>query len=144
MTPEAMARLHARAFAGQGRAWRREEFDALLRAPGVFTLPAADGFAMGRLLIDEAELLTIAVAPEQRRAGRGAALLAAFEAMAARRGAARAVLEVAADNTAARALYRRFGYDRIGCRRGYYPSAAGPAVDALLLAKSLDGPGRTA
>ncbi len=53
-----------------------------------------------------------------------------FFARAQAAGAARAVLEVAADNAAALALYQSLGFQRQGTRRHYYRRAAGPAMDA--------------
>lgn len=113
------------------------EFTTLLIAPGVFVLGDADGFALGRVAADEAELLTIAVAPEARRRGRGRDLLQDFQAEAGRRGAAQAFLEVAEDNTPARALYTAAGWAEVGRRRGYYTLPGGGRADALVLRKSL-------
>jgi ribosomal-protein-alanine N-acetyltransferase len=130
-----MAALHLRCFV-RPRPWTSEAFAAALAAPGAFLCAEAAGFALGRAAAGEAELLTIAVAPEARRRGIGAALLAAFEAEAATRGAAVAYLEVASDNPAARALYDRSGWRQAGLRRGYY----GGGVDAVILCKALGMP----
>ena len=136
MTPEALAALHARCF-NPAEAWSAASFAGLLGSPGVFLEQAPAGIALGRVTLDEAELLTLAVEPAQRRQGAGARLLAAFEAAAIRRGAARAFLEVAADNIAAIALYRRAGYAISGRRRGYYRTQDGQRVDALLMDRPL-------
>jgi len=138
MSPAAMAALYARAFPA-GRPWREGEIAALTDASGGFALTEPDGFVLGRALAGEAELLTLAVEPARHRHGTGRRLLARFEAEAARRGADRAFLEVAADNTAARALYRAAGWGETGRRRGYYARPAG-AVDALVLRKALAWP----
>jgi ribosomal-protein-alanine N-acetyltransferase len=135
-SPEALAALHARCFTSP-RPWSADEFAALLREPAVFLLGGAHGFALGRVLADEAELLTIAVAPEARGRGLGHRLMEAFEAEAARRGATRAFLEVAEDNDAALRLYRARGYGESGRRRGYYRRHPGPAADALVMARDL-------
>ena len=134
MTPEVMAALYARAFP-DGRAWSVDEIVGLCQAPG-FAATADTGFALGRVVADEAELVTIAVDPGARRQGTGRALLAAFEADAKARGAARAFLEVAADNTAALALYRDAGWIETGRRKAYYARKTGP-VDAVTMAKRL-------
>ena len=126
-----MAALHAASITVP-RPWTAAEFAVLLAAPGVFLLDEVDGLAVGRLVADEAELLTLAVRPDARRRGTGRRLLAAFEARAARGGAGRAFLEVAEDNGAARALYAGAGYGEVGRRPGYYGGA-----DALVLAKGL-------
>lgn len=130
-----MAALYASAFPG-GRAWAAGEIEALTTAPGGFAVTRDTGFAIGRAVAGEAELLTIAVAPEARRGGIGRALLAEFEAEARRRDAAKAFLEVAADNPAALALYRAAGWVESGRRRGYYRRAGGN-VDAVLMSKRL-------
>jgi ribosomal-protein-alanine N-acetyltransferase len=64
-------------------------------------------------------------------------LLARFEATAQTRAAREAVLEVAADNMPARALYARADYAESGLRRGYYQHPDGTRTDALILRKLL-------
>ncbi|WP_294611737.1 GNAT family N-acetyltransferase [uncultured Roseovarius sp.] len=137
MTPETLARTHARAFAGQSRGWTAQEIADLLNSPLVFAVGDLHAFALGRAIADEAELLTLATDPDHRREGRARACLAAFETTAQARGARTAFLEVAADNAAARALYRGAGYQQIACRTGYYTHADRAAVDALILQKPL-------
>lgn len=133
MTPEDMADLHARAFAGQGRAWSAAEFSDLLASPLVFAVGDLRGFALGRAITDEAELLTIATDPQARRQGIALACLAAFHTTARARGARSAFLEVADDNAAAKGLYRAAGYAQAAVRKGYYPRPNRPAVNALVL-----------
>ncbi|OIP82780.1 MAG: alanine acetyltransferase [Rhodobacterales bacterium CG2_30_65_12] len=135
MTTAEMAALYAAAFA-EVRAWSAEEIAALISGPGGFAVTAAAGFALGRAIVGEAELITIAVAPTARRQGTGRALLAAFEAEARAHDADTAFLEVAADNTAALALYRAAGWAEIGRRAAYYARPTG-AADALTMAKPL-------
>ena len=140
MTPEALADTHARAFAGQGRGWSAAEFADLLDDRHVFSVGCARCFALGRVVADEAELLTLATDPPARRQGLARAALAAFEAAARARGATSGFLEVAEDNAAARALYVAAHWQEVARRAAYYPRAGGPAVDALLLAKPLERP----
>ena len=137
MTPEAMADLHARAFAGQGRAWSAQEFTELLQSPHVFAITETHGFALGRVIADEAELLTIATDPDHRRRGIGRLLLYAFEADAAARRAQHAFLEVADDNIAALSLYSNTGYQEVSRRGAYYTAADGRKLDALIMRKPL-------
>ena len=94
------------------------------------------GFAIGRVTLDEAELLTLATHPDCRRRGVGRDCLSRFEAEARRRGAALAHLEVAATNTPAIALYRGAGWRESGLRKAYYkgPDAR---IDAILMTKRL-------
>lgn len=136
MTPEALADLHARCFA-MPRPWSAREFSDLLMCKGVFLKTRESGFVMGRAIADEVELLTLAVAPTDRRQGIGTELLSAFEDMARYLGASKAFLEVVEDNAAARAFYANSGFHQTGRRPGYYVSAGGRGADALLLGKSL-------
>lgn len=130
---EAMAALHA-AVMPRGEAWSAEAIAAELALPGVFGLiEAGGGMVLARVAADEAEILALAVAPQVRRAGRGAALLAAAEAQAMAAGAERMFLEVAAGNAPARTLYVRAGYRQVGLRCDYYPGGE----DALVMVKSL-------
>lgn len=129
--------LHARAFDGQGRGWAADEIASLLASPHVFLNSSAAGFALGRVIADEAELLTLAVDPAAQRGGHGTALLNGFEQESARRGAVRAFLEVSEENTAALALYTRAGYCELSRRAGYYHTPTGEKADALILSKDL-------
>ncbi|MEO0682855.1 MAG: GNAT family N-acetyltransferase [Pseudomonadota bacterium] len=141
MSPEDAARaaaIHAQAFAGLARGWSAEEFAALAAAPETWVHAAEDAVLAARLGPPEAELLTLATLPAARRRGRAAALLARFEAAAAARGSAVAFLEVAEDNAAARAVYRRAGWAEAGRRPRYYRRGTA-RVDALLLRKDLKG-----
>jgi ribosomal-protein-alanine N-acetyltransferase len=136
MTPAALARLHAAAF-DRERPWSATEFAALLDGPGIFLLGDDRAALLARVTLDEAEILTLATDPAQRRRGRAAALLDAFHAGAAARGATRAFLEVAEDNAPARFLYEGRGYRTVGRRPAYYPRDNAPAAAALVLARDL-------
>ena len=137
MTPETLAALHARCFTTP-RPWSTADFTGLLADPLAFLLVEGDaGFLLGRAVAGEAELLTLAIAPEARRLGLGRKLLARFLYQARLRGAETAYLEVAADNAAALALYRQAGFSEAGRRRGYYQRPDGQPVDALVLHRVL-------
>ena len=116
--------------------WGVASMDEVLRSPGVYAILAADGeraagLALGRRIADEAELLTLGVAPEFRRQGLGAALVRAIASVVPR---ARALhLEVAADNRGAMTLYRLLGFRQIGRRKDYYRRAGNSLVDALTM-----------
>ncbi|MDZ4257829.1 MAG: ribosomal protein S18-alanine N-acetyltransferase [Gemmatimonadales bacterium] len=88
------------------------------------------GSVLARVVADEAEVLTIAVAPSHRRRGLGRRLLDAAIAAAADRGAATVWLEVRASNRAARGMYESAGFVAAGLRRGYYRR---PPEDAVVL-----------
>lgn len=136
LSPAEMASLYAKCFV-MPRPWNATEFADILASLHVFAACRPSGFALGRVIADEAELLTLAVDPARRRQGLGRALLAEVEATARRRRAQRLFLEVAEDNAGALALYRGAGLEVTGRRKGYYRLPGGPAVDALILAKDL-------
>ncbi|MEO6116130.1 MAG: ribosomal protein S18-alanine N-acetyltransferase [Pseudolysinimonas sp.] len=68
----------------------------------------------------QADIQTIAVAPDARRHGLGRALVVALLAEARSRQAAEVFLEVRADNPNAQALYASLGFDQIAVRPQYY------------------------
>ena len=118
----------------QGEAWVADEQGTIA------------GFASFRVVDTEAELLNIAVHPQQRRKGCGSLLIEHILNEAARLGVERVFLEVRVSNQAALLLYERFGFRQIGRRRGYYPAPSShlrahprphTREDALLLAKDL-------
>ncbi|UXY16763.1 ribosomal protein S18-alanine N-acetyltransferase [Chitiniphilus purpureus] len=95
------------------------------------------GFAVASRVLDEAELLAIAVDPVQQRRGLGRQLLTALRQHLAASGGASLFLEVRAGNRAAQALYESAGGIETGYRRGYYPRTGGGREDARLYAFSL-------
>lgn len=88
---------------------------------------ATDGPIAGYAGIDingeNADVMTIAVAPQQQGSGLGSLLLSRMHDAACQRGASAVLLEVRADNAAARALYARHDYEQIATRAGYYGGA---------------------
>ncbi len=135
MTPETLAVIHARAFSVP-RPWSAAEFAALLAAPGIILCGDARAFVLGRITLDEAEVLTVATDPAQRRKGLARAALNAFDARAIAAGAQSAFLEVAADNAPAIGLYAAAGYAQVGRRPGYYRHADGSGIAALIMRKA--------
>jgi len=116
-------------------AWDEAQFGALLGqerflAVGAFAGGTLVGYLTGYNLAGELEIVNVAVAPDFRGRGVGLALLRFALAEACRAGAARAVLEVRSGNVAARALYARCGFTRVGLRKGYYTDSG---EDALIL-----------
>lgn len=117
-----------------GEAWTRQQLLGAMAMPGVaLTLARVDdrtvGFALTRKVIDEAELLLIAVSPPARGRGVGAALLRAVLAEQRGRGVRKLHLEVRAGNSAI-ALYDAAGFRKVGERRSYYRGRDGRAYDA--------------
>ena len=136
MTPEGLAAAHATAFT-ETRSWNADEFASLLADPKCFVTGSITSFVLMRVIADEAEVLTLATAPDERRKGLARAALAQGETESAKRGARFVFLEVAEDNTAARALYTSCGYTQVGRRAGYYAPKNGAAIAALVLRKDI-------
>ena len=90
------------------------------------------GYFVLMLVVDEAHLLTISVAGKRQGMGVGARLLRHAMSQALHVGAKTMLLEVRPSNEKALTLYRHFGFQQIGVRRGYYP-ADGGREDALVL-----------
>lgn len=127
-----LAVLHASAFE---RPWDEAAFEALLVTFNVFGLILdGQGFILCRAVADEAEILTLAVAPLVRRYGAGRTLVEAAAVLAARRGAESLFLEVATDNVAALGLYASTAFEQAGLRRGYYAGGA----DAVVMRRALN------
>lgn len=130
-----LSELHAACFPDDP--WPPQAFAEIMGLAGFFGRVAfADdepgGLALAQSVGEECEILALGVVAPWRRAGIGSALLAALAADAQRRGGRRLFLEVAADNTAARALYLRHGFVQVGRRRNYYRRGT-TTVDALVL-----------
>nr|WP_294503728.1 GNAT family N-acetyltransferase [uncultured Rhodopila sp.] len=124
-----MAAIHAAAFPPPD-AWRGDVFSQQLGLPGVFgLLHPSGGMILARVASDEAEILTLAVAPEARGFGIAAALLQQTASICAALGASAIFLEVSVTNTAARAAYDSAGFQPAGRRRAYYADGS----DALVL-----------
>ncbi len=137
----ACAAVHGPAFA---HAWSEEEFESLLasaacRADGAFDGEAGRliGFVLSRRAVDEAEILTVAVASAARRRGAGKMLIQRHLQRLRDDGVARLFLEVADDNAAAIALYRGAGFVEAGRRAGYYRRPDAPPGAALVLRRDL-------
>jgi ribosomal-protein-alanine N-acetyltransferase len=123
-----------------GEAWTSAQCAGLMPMPGVWLTLARDGdqvigFALGRIVLKEAELLLLAVRREQQRTGVGQLLLDRFTLVATTRGADRLHLEVRDGNPAMK-LYARTGFSEIGRRKNYYTGRDGQIYDALTLTKA--------
>lgn len=125
--------------------WSRENIDQLLQLPTTFGFivayrNAVAGFIVAARVMDEAEILSIAIEPVWQKKGFGEKLLRHFIDYATHAGAARIFLDVASDNVAAQKLYRKCGFSDYGRRPQYYlrPNHA-PRVDAVLMQRVAAG-----
>lgn len=136
-----LAAIHATGFE---RGWDAIEFERLIAERGSLCHVArpggrgvAIGFALSRVIADEAEILTVAVLPKARGAGLAKAILRIHLARLAARGARAVFLEVADDNRAAIRLYQSLGFTEIGRRAGYYSRRGGPPATAIVMRRPL-------
>lgn len=136
MNPADLATIHARAMV-HSKPWSANEFQALLAQKPTLLVADDNGFLLGRLVVDEAEILTLAVDPEHQRQGIALMHLTSFEEIVARAGAKRAHLEVAVTNAPALALYQSAGYSKTGTRRNYARAKNGGSTDAFTMSKLL-------
>jgi len=137
---ERMAEIHGASFA---RGWSALDFERLLAergavGDGLFAERggALRGFVVSRRVLDEAEILTVALDPDIRGRGCARPLLQRHLGVLARLGTRRVHLEVEDGNGPALALYRRLGFRETGRRVGYYAKPGGARATAL--AMSLD------
>ena len=83
----------------------------------------------------EGQITNIATHPNARRCGMGAAVLEHLIAIAIERGCEQLSLEARVSNTPAISLYERYGFEKMGLRRGFYKH---PTEDAYVMCLSLD------
>lgn len=133
-----LAELHAQCFA---KAWSEEDFKALLIQDNVIALVASDnsepvGFILFQHVLETAEILTLGVPPKNRKKSIGFNMLCEGISKLNDMDIERIFLEVASNNEAAKALYRRAGFQQSGIRKNYYKEQ-GRKIDALLLEYNL-------
>lgn len=120
-----------------GEAWTRSQCAGILPMKGVWLLLAEQsgetvGFALMRVIADEAELLLLAVEARAQGKGIGRALIDRFVTVSRDGGASRLHLEVREGNSAV-ALYDAAGFKPAGRRPDYYKGPDGERHDALTL-----------
>jgi ribosomal-protein-alanine N-acetyltransferase len=134
-----LAQLHGASF---HRGWGEGEFEDMLsqRNTLVHRLRLRSkfiGFAVSRIAADEAEILSIAIAPGHRGRGLSRQLLLTHLGYLAGRGVRTVFLEVEENNLPARRLYDRAGFAVAGRRERYYREAGGEQLNALVMRRDL-------
>lgn len=136
---EALAEIHSSAFA---RMWTADEFAALLAERTAFAIGIRRdwlarrrlvGFVLVRVVLDEAEILTIAVRKDCRGRGYGRMLMTEALRRLSRAGAVACFLEVDGDNAPAVGLYRSLGFEIVGRRKDYYQAGSPGGGTALVM-----------
>ena len=126
-----------------GDPWSAREFESVLQAGHTIFLVAEiegtceiAGYVVAMSVLDEGEILNVAVAPELTGKGLGGTLLDAALTELRRREAVSVFLEVRTSNEAARSLYASRGFIEVSRRKSYYRS---PVEDALVLRRAVIG-----
>ena len=90
------------------------------------------GYVGSQTVIDESDMMNVAVHPDYRRKGIAEALVNALADALMEKGSRCLTLEVRASNEPARKLYEKLGFVSVGLRKNYYRN---PKEDALILRK---------
>lgn len=135
----AIAALHGASFR---RGWSEQEVEGLLLDRHVITHRAMagtklSGFIMSRLVEDEAEILSVAVAGRQRGRGLARQMVNLHLRRLAGLSARTVFLEVDEHNVPALRLYHRAGFREVSRRPNYYPEPSGKGAVALVLRRDL-------
>ncbi len=94
------------------------------------------GYAILMMVLDEAHLLNISVAPSHKGQGLGRYLLDHMMQIGRERGGLNMFLEVRPSNVSAITLYESIGFNEMGVRPGYYPAPNG-RENAVLMGVAL-------
>ena len=118
--------------------WSQGNFiDSLAAGYAAFALRDPQARLLGYFLAmkgaGEMHLLNITVSPDQQGRGLARLMLDALCRLCREQACEQLWLEVRAGNHRAREVYRRYGFDEVGLRRGYYPVQQGPREDAVLM-----------
>lgn len=129
-----IARLEAQCFSDP---WSEKSVASELENPLSLWLVAEEngqvfGYVGSQTVLDESDMMNVAVDPRFRRQGIARALIETLIAELSKMGSRCLRLEVRVSNENARALYARMGFQQLGLRKNYYHN---PKEDALILGK---------
>ena len=124
-----LAELHKQCF--PDRPWSESDF-ADLKKSGCEIIASENGFIVWRVVADEAEIITIGVAPDARRNGIAGAMILLMEQELKKSSVVNVFLEVSEVNVPAKKLYEKYGFKPAGCRPKYYDG-----IDAIIMTKRL-------
>ena len=124
-----LANLHKKCF--PSKPWSADDFRELKQS-GCEIIMSENGFIVYRIVVDEAEIITVGVNPEKRRLGIASAMIGIIEKTIKSQGVNKIFLEVAENNIPARKLYENLGFKDVGLRPKYYDG-----IDAILMSKDI-------
>ena len=119
--------------------WSEKSVASELGNPLSYWLVAVEGetvlgYIGSQTVLDESDVMNVAVSPEHRRKGIAQALVVALADGLREKGSSKLTLEVRTSNSSAIALYEKLEFRQIGLRKNYYRN---PREDALILQKEL-------
>ena len=117
--------------------WSEKSVASELDNPLALWLVALDGdtvagYIGSQTVMDETDMMNVAVAPSHRRMGIGEQLVMTLVGKLQKRGSHCLTLEVRDSNEPARSLYEKLGFEQVGRRPNYYRN---PREEALILSK---------
>lgn len=117
--------------------WSEKQLLEELENPlGSYFVAVEDGRVLGYIgsqtVIDETCVMNVAVRPDCRGKRLGSLLMEALVQDCLEKGSRLLTLEVRVSNEPALALYRAFGFQQVGLRKGYYEK---PREDAIIMTK---------
>jgi len=124
-----LSNLHKKCF--PSKPWSADDFRDLKQS-GCEIIMSENGFVVYRIVVDEAEIITIGVNPEKRRLGIASAMIGIIEKTMQSQGVKKIFLEVASNNIPAQKLYENSGFKVVGLRPKYYDG-----IDAILMSKDI-------
>jgi ribosomal-protein-alanine N-acetyltransferase len=119
--------------------WSEKSVASELGNPLSYWLVAVEGetvlgYIGSQTVLDESDMMNVAVSPDHRRKGIAQALVVALADGLREKGSSKLTLEVRTSNASAIALYEKLAFRQIGLRKNYYRN---PREDALILQKEL-------
>ncbi|MBR0454945.1 MAG: ribosomal protein S18-alanine N-acetyltransferase [Clostridia bacterium] len=118
--------------------WSLESLELMLTEQASALVALEDGRVLGYVgmmcVLDEGQIINVAVHPDARRRGVGRTLMEAAQTYAKERGIVFLSLEVRESNIAARSLYSSLGWEEQGIRKGFYSH---PVENACVMTKSI-------
>ena len=117
--------------------WSEKSVASELNNPLAFWLVAEDdgrvaGYIGSQTVMDETDMLNVAVHPDYRKQGIATALIVGLVEELRKMGSHSLTLEVRASNENAIRVYQKLDFQQVGCRKNYYRN---PREDALILRK---------
>jgi [ribosomal protein S18]-alanine N-acetyltransferase len=123
------------------RGWDEEEIRGVWKSGsrgwGIDSEDGLVAFLLCRMAADEAEIISLGVAPEERRKGHAKTLMDKAMRELWQRGISVMFLEVRENNAEGRALYRGLGFTESASRPNYYRMADGSYQHAVVMRKAI-------